>query len=129
MGGSDGKIIITLIKQCRETKEDYNNPSAKTNGNAQLDKHKEKWNVSSLKNLVTKEISWLSDWETKEQHNEEQWYGTGLGLAHLRGDDAVVGVTLRDVGLSSRGRFFMPNVHRPTVHPVLLPHTLTKREI
>lgn len=52
----------------------------------------------------------------------------GLWLAHLRGDDAVVRVTLRDVGLSSRRGFFMPDVHRPTVQPVLLPHTLTERE-
>lgn len=49
-------------------------------------------------------------------------------LAHLGGDDAVVGVTLRDVGLSSRRGFFMPDVHRPTVHPDLLPHTLMERE-
>lgn len=53
----------------------------------------------------------------------------GLWLTHLRGDDAVVGVTLRDVGLSSRRGFFMPDVHCPTVHPVLLPHTLTEREV
>ena len=53
----------------------------------------------------------------------------GLWLAHLGGDDAVVGVTLRDVGLSSRRRFFMPDVHRPTVHPDLLPYTLREREI
>ena len=52
----------------------------------------------------------------------------GLQLAHLGGDDAVVGVTLRDVGLSSRRGFFMPDVHRPTVHPDLLPHTLMERE-
>lgn len=51
-----------------------------------------------------------------------------LWLAHLGGDDAVVGVTLRDVGLSSRRGFFMPDVDRPTVHPDLLPHTLTERE-
>lgn len=50
----------------------------------------------------------------------------GLGLAHLGRDDAVVGVTLRDVGLSSRRRFFMPDVYGPTVHPVLLPHTLMR---
>ena len=50
------------------------------------------------------------------------------GLAHLGRDDAVVGVTLRDVGLGSRRGFFMPDVHRPTVHPDLLPHTLTERE-
>lgn len=41
----------------------------------------------------------------------------------LGGDDAVVGVTLRDVGLSSRRGFLMPDVHCSTVHPVLLPHT------
>lgn len=51
-----------------------------------------------------------------------------LWLAHLGGDDAVVGVTLRDVGLSSRRGFFMPDVDRPTVHPDLLPHTLTERD-
>lgn len=49
-------------------------------------------------------------------------------LPHLGGDDVVVGVTLRDVGLSSRRGFFMPNVDRPTVHPDLLPHTLTETE-
>jgi len=53
----------------------------------------------------------------------------GLWLAHLGGDNAVVGVTLRDVGLSSRRGFFMPDVHRPAVHPVLLPHTLMEMEM
>lgn len=48
----------------------------------------------------------------------------GLWLAHLGGDNAVVRVTLRDVGLDSRRGFFMSDVHRPTVHPDLLPHTL-----
>jgi len=51
-----------------------------------------------------------------------------MWLAHLGGDDAVVGVTLRDVGLGSRRRFFMTDVHRPTVQPDLLPHTLMERE-
>lgn len=51
-----------------------------------------------------------------------------LGIAHLRGDDAVVGITLRDVGLSSRRGFFMADVHRPAVHPVLLPCTLTIKQ-
>lgn len=53
----------------------------------------------------------------------------GLRLSHLGGDNAVVRVTLRDVGLSSWRGFFMPDVHRPTVHPVLLPLTLTETEI
>lgn len=48
--------------------------------------------------------------------------------SYLGGDDAVVGVTLRDVGLSSRRGFFMPDVYCPVVHPVLLPHALTERE-
>lgn len=49
-------------------------------------------------------------------------------MAHLGGDNAVVGVTLRDVGLSSRRGLFMPYVDRPTVHPDLLPRTLTETE-
>lgn len=62
--------------------------------------------------------------EDKQYHGVDSWTVAG----YLGGDDAVVRVTLRDVGLSSRRGFFMPDVHRPTVHPVLLPHTLTERE-
>lgn len=49
-------------------------------------------------------------------------------VAHLGGHNAVVRETLRDVGLSSWRGFFMPDVDRPTVHPDLLPHTLTERK-
>lgn len=54
-----------------------------------------------------------------------KWKSDGAAV-HLGGDDAIVGVTLRDVGLSSRRRFFMADVDRPAVHPDLLPHTLTE---
>lgn len=53
----------------------------------------------------------------------------GLRTAHLGGHNAVVGITLRDVRLSSWRGFFMPDIHRPTVHPDLLPNTLQKKEI
>lgn len=49
-------------------------------------------------------------------------------LAHLGRNDAVVRVTLRDVGLGSRRGFFMPDVDCPTVNPDLLPYTLAERE-
>lgn len=51
----------------------------------------------------------------------------GLRLAHLGGHNAVVGITLRDVRLGSWRGFFMPDIHRPTVHPVLLPNTLQEK--
>lgn len=67
-----------------------------------------------------------------ERHPDEKYEMIMIILkkprpAHLGGDDAIVGVTLRDVGLSSRRGFFMPDVDRPAVHPDLLPHTLTER--
>lgn len=48
--------------------------------------------------------------------------------AHLGGDDSVVGVSLRDVGLSTWGGLPVPHVDGPAVHPVLFSGTLLGTE-
>lgn len=48
----------------------------------------------------------------------------GQTEAHLGGDDSVIGVSLRDVGLSTWGGLLVPHVDGPAVHPVLFSGTL-----
>lgn len=85
-----------------------------------------------LKNMASKDLSVHGGLNMKPQYSAMIYNAVALSnelwLAHLGGDDAVVGVTLRDVGLSSRRGLFMPYVDRPTVHPDLLPRTLTETE-
>lgn len=50
--------------------------------------------------------------------------GEAQAGAHLGGDDPVVRVPLRDVGLGAWRGFPVAHIDRPAVHPVLLPGTL-----
>ena len=50
-----------------------------------------------------------------------------MSQTHLGGHNAVVGVTLGDVSLCSGRGLLVRDVHRPVVHPVVLPGTLHTR--
>lgn len=123
--GQSGKKIILETETKKETMTNHKHPALQRKLWCTASQTQDKSTVSSKKWHMRLDGVWI--WNRRISRCQSvQWHW--LMLAHLGGDNAVVGITLRDVSLSSWRRFFMPNVHRPSVHPDLLPYTLTKRQ-